>query len=391
MTIAWVLAGISFLTAGVLAGRLIAAHARIRAMEYASQDQQADLRARCERLQNIQDGVLTAIDDALLILDRDQRISHANPVAEAIFGPTLVGETVIGALRHPDLDMLISDAQMLSGDSVERRVEVDKRVLRARAIVVSGGDLSFTVLTLRDVTELQQLERARREMVANVTHELSHPITAIGLLADTLLNVATREKPKRIRKMATDIRREADTLTQLVQEMRDLSLIESGQMPIRLTPAALNPLVEATVEQLQPLADSKRQVIEMDLPAECIVLADEVQVQRAIKNILHNAIKFSPDESYIHVQVTKTDTEAIIAVRDNGPGIPEEDLQRIFERFFQVDRARRDGSTGLGLAIVRHIARAHGGRTWATSTTGQGATLYLALALADNIAIDRDQ
>lgn len=390
MTIAWLLAGITLLTAGVLASLLIAARARIQAMEHSVQDRQTDIRARCERLQIIQDAVLTAIDDALLILDSDQRISHANSVAEAMFGPTLVGETVIGALRHPDLDMLISDAQMLSGDSVERRVEVDKRVLRARAIVVSGGDLTFTVLTLRDVTELQQLERARREMVSNVTHELSHPITAIGLLADTLLNVATREKPKRIRKMATDIRREADTLTQLVQEMRDLSLIESGQMPIRLTPAALNPLVEATIEQLQPLADSKNQVIDLDSPDECIVLADEVQVQRAIKNILHNAIKFSPDESHIRVQVTKTDTEAIIAVRDNGPGIPEEDVQRIFERFFQVDRARREG-TGLGLAIVRHIARAHGGRTWATSTTGQGATLYFALALADNTAIDRDQ
>lgn len=390
MTTAWLLAGIALLTAGVLAGLYIAARARIQAMEEALHDQQTDIRARCERLQIIQDGLLTAIDDALLILDGDHRISLANPVAESMFGPALVGETVIGALRHPDLDMLISDAQMLSGDSVERRVEVEKRVLRARAIVVNSGNLAFTVLTLRDVTELQQLERARREMVSNVTHELSHPITAIGLLADTLLNVATREKPKRIRKMATDIRREADTLTQLVQEMRDLSLIESGQMPIRLTPAALNPLVEATAEQLQALADNKKQTIELDLPDECIVLADEVQVQRAIKNILHNAIKFSPEDSHIHIQVTKTDTEAIIAVRDNGPGIPEEDLQRIFERFFQVDRARRDG-TGLGLAIVRHIARAHGGRTWATSTEGQGATLYVALALADNTAIDRDQ
>ena len=240
----------------------------------------------------------------------------------------------------------------------------------------------LTVLTLHDVTELEHLERARREMVANITHELSHPITAIGLLAETLLNVAEQEKPKRIRKMAKNILREANTLTQLVQEMRDLSLIESGQMPIRLTPTPLDAVVNAAVEQLYTLAENKAQTVAVHVPPEITVLADAEQMQRALKNILHNAIKFSPSKAQITITATADDNEAIIAVQDNGPGIPQEDLARIFERFFQVDRVRR-GGTGLGLAIVRHIVRAHGGRVWAESTEGEGATFYIALALAE--------
>jgi two-component system phosphate regulon sensor histidine kinase PhoR len=238
------------------------------------------------------------------------------------------------------------------------------------------------VLTLRDVTELQRLERSRREMVFNISHELSTPITAIGLLADTLLNVAEKEKPRRLRKMAKDIRRETDTLTQLVQEMRDLSLIESGQMPVRLTASNLLSIVQSSIEPLLTLVESKNQTIDMAVPEDVYVLADELQIQRAIKNILHNAVKFTPEGGQIRIVATRHDNEAVLAVSDDGPGIPVDDLPRVFERFFQVDRSRREG-TGLGLAIVRHIVMAHGGRTWVESVEGEGSTFYIALALAE--------
>ncbi len=382
MTLAWLMAGIALLVAGVLAGLLFGSQSRFRSLEQQHKTERKRLQSEFERIKWLRDGLLRGIDDALLVLDTNQTILYTNPTAETMLGQNLTGETLIGALRHPELEALINDAQMLNGDSVERRIEMDRHILRVRAIAIEHPDHPFEVLTLRDVTELQQLERARREMVSNITHELSHPITAIGLLADTLLNVATKEKPKRIRKMAKDIRREADTLTQLVQEMRDLSLIESGQMPIRLMPVPLAPIIDATVEQLRTLADNKDQTLILDLPDDVTVLADEVQIQRAVKNILHNAIKFAPEGGRVQATITTTDSEAIIAVQDNGPGIPEEDLQRIYERFFQVDRARRDG-TGLGLAIVRHITRAHGGRTWAESVESQGATFYIALTLAE--------
>ena len=164
--------------------------------------------------------------------------------------------------------------------------------------------------------------------------------------------------------------------------MRDLALIESGQMPVRLTPSDLTEIVQQTVDQLMPLVENKQQTITVDVPQGTCVLADDLQIRRALKNILHNAVKFTPEMGLIEVRATISADEVIIAVKDSGPGIPPEDVPRLFERFFQVDRARRNG-TGLGLAIVRHIVLAHGGRTWAESAPGEGATFFLTLALSE--------
>ncbi len=336
-----------------------------------------------DRGRALQYALMKSVEDSLLILDGDLTIVEANPAAQRLLGAELSGKTLLEATRQPDLEALVFDARRVGNEVVERRIEFEEhRILHARALALPPTAGEMAIVTLRDVTQLQRLERARREMVSNITHELSTPITSIGLLADTLLTFAEREKPKRIRKMAKDIRRETDTLMQLVQEMRDLSLIESGQMPIRLTPSAVRPIVTRTLEQLESLAENKEQTIEVNVPDDLIVLADEIQMQRALKNIVHNAIKFTQQGGHIWISARSEGTEAIISVADNGPGIPAEDLPRVFERFFQVDPARRDG-TGLGLAIVRHIVRAHGGRTWAESAQGQGATFYIALPLAD--------
>ena len=338
----------------------------------------------------LQNALMKGVEDALLILDGDLSIVEANPSAQRLLGADLTGKTLLEATRQPDLEALVFDARRVGNEVVERRIELEEhRILHARALALPPTAGGLAVVTLRDVTQLQPLERARREMVSNITHELSTPITSIGLLADTLLTFAEREKPKRIRKMAKDIRRETDTLMQLVQEMRDLSLIESGQMPIRLTPSPVRPIVTRTLEQLESLAENKEQTIEVSVPDDLIVLADELQIQRALKNIVHNAIKFTQQGGHIRISAERNGAEAVIAVADNGPGIPAEDLPRVFERFFQVDPARRDG-TGLGLAIVRHIVRAHGGRTWAESVQGHGATFYIALPLADTALNDTE-
>ncbi|GAB4433209.1 MAG: ATP-binding protein [Anaerolineae bacterium] len=329
----------------------------------------------------LKSGIMKGVEDALLILDTSLTIVETNQAAEKLFGQGLTGRTLMSALRQPDLEALVHDARRVRSEAVERRIELDHRIFHARALALPASDFEFEIMTLRDVTQLQRLERARREMVSNISHELSTPITSISLLAETLLNVAEREKPKRLRKMAKDIRRETDTLMHLVQEMRDLSLIESGQMPIRLTPTPLLPIVTGTLQQLESLAESKEQVVTVEVPTDIVVLADEVQIQRALKNLVHNAIKFAARGGRIQISARRDDAEAVLAVSDDGPGIPAEDLPRVFERFFQVDRARREG-TGLGLAIVRHIVRAHGGRTWVESVEGEGAAFYIALSLA---------
>ncbi|MCC6801115.1 MAG: hypothetical protein IT325_13450 [Anaerolineae bacterium] len=373
------------LAAGLLAA-LALAFRRVRALERQIAAG-SPLHAEAERVLQRQEAVLKAVDEAVLVLDPPPIIFNANPAAEALFGRAAAGEALIQVVDSPALVELVEAARLVRGEGMERRVEFGQRILHARAVTLPGSGDQGVVLTLRDVTEMQRLERARRELVSNVSHELSTPITAIGLLADTLLDIADREKPKRLRKMVGDIKREVDTLTQLVQEMRDLSLIESGQMPVRLTPTRLLDTVQESVKPLEALAESKRQTIDVTVPDDLIVLADSFQLQRALKNILHNAVKYAPERGEIEVSASRSGDEAIIAVRDDGPGIAREDLPRIFERFYQADRARRSG-TGLGLAIVRHIVLAHGGRVWAESAEGEGATFFLALALAQP---ERDQ
>jgi two-component system phosphate regulon sensor histidine kinase PhoR len=378
----WVLAGLAIIAAVGFGGLWLRARADNSFLEQQQARRNREHAAELAQVTELRDVILKTVDDALLVLNPSQRILYANPSAETLIGRAAVSETLLGVLPNPELEALLDDAQKLRGEAVERRIEFNKRILLARVIGPLRDEQPFWVLTLRDVTQVQRLERARREMVANITHELGTPITAISLLTETLLNMNQAEKPKRQRKMLKDILRESNTLTHLVQEMRDLSLIESGQMPVRLTPVDLLHVVQLTVEPLQTLAESKMQQIEVTVPFDICVLADSQQIQRAIKNILHNAIKFTPERGKILISATVNEGEAILSVKDSGPGIPAEDLPRIFERFFQVDRARRDG-TGLGLAIVRHIVQAHGGRAWAESTPGAGATFFIALALTD--------
>lgn len=381
---------ITVLALAVAAGLLVAlalAFRRMQALERQVAAATAPRYAEAERALQQQEAVLKAVDEAVLVLDLQQIVMTANPAAEALFGLAPAGETLIQVVDSPALVELVEAARLVRGEGMERRIEFGPRILHARAVALPGGEDSRVALALRDVTEMQRLERARRELVSNVSHELSTPITAIGLLADTLLDIADREKPKHLRKMVGDIKREVDTLTQLVQEMRDLSLIESGQMPVRLTPTPLLETVQASVKPLEALAESKQQTIDVTVPDDLIVLADSFQLQRALKNILHNAVKYAPERGEIEISATRSADEAIISVRDDGPGIAREDLPRIFERFYQADRARRSG-TGLGLAIVRHIVLAHGGRVWAESVEGEGATFFLTLALAHP---DRDQ
>lgn len=351
-------------------------------MAFGERELQA-MRSATDDREKLYDTLVQLVVDAVLILDAQQRVTMANVMAEKIFGTELVGKTLIGATRLPELERFVTENGYGNGDeddTPERLMEYPgepTRILRARFVKV-GKQL---IILLRDETELQRLGRARREMVANISHELRTPITTIGLLADTLLT-GVLKKSKRSRKMVTEIRREVDTLTQLVQEMRDLSLIESGQMPVKMMPENLADIVETSIEPLRSLAERKNQAFTVHTPPEHRVLADASQMQRVIKNIVHNGIKFAPEGGFIDLSAELDGDEVRVAISNNGPGIAREDLPRIFERFFQADRARSDG-TGLGLAIARHIVLSHGGKIWAESTTNEGATFYFTLPVAE--------
>jgi two-component system phosphate regulon sensor histidine kinase PhoR len=183
--------------------------------------------------------------------------------------------------------------------------------------------------------------------------------------------------------MLNQIESYVQTLSQLSQEMMDLSQIESGQVLLKLLPVPMAPLVEHAVQLLRPQAELKGQSLMLHVPEDLIALADEQQVARVIGNLVHNAIKFAPENGMIRVEVAAIGPEDLqVCVTDNGSGIPLAEQARIFERFYKADRARSRGGTGLGLAIARHIVEGHGGRIWVESVPGQGATFCFTLPQA---------
>ncbi|MFP4320892.1 MAG: sensor histidine kinase [Anaerolineales bacterium] len=332
----------------------------------------------------LRDSLFNAITDGVLLLDENQRIVLMNQAAETLLDGNLTGETLIVATRHYELDTLVQNARLDDQDTNEKQIELNEYMIRARVFPIQTMDGRLSILILRDETMLRRLSRARRDMVANISHELRTPITTISLLVDTLLGGAM-DKKKNMRKMLKDIQRETATLTQLVQEMRDLSLIESGQMPVKLTASSLSSIVYDGIDSLASLAENKEQTLQIDIPEALVVLADANQLQRVLKNIVHNAIKFTPIGGTIRVwaEIGTADDEVQLGIQDTGPGIAKENLDRIFERFFQENRARSDG-TGLGLAIARHIILAHGGRIWAISAPNAGTCFYFTVPLEVN-------
>jgi two-component system phosphate regulon sensor histidine kinase PhoR len=250
-------------------------------------------------------------------------------------------------------------------------------------------------LVLRDVSELQRLGRARRDFVANISHELRTPLTTISALLESLRLEAAAIPPNPQRLIA-HMDAQVTSLTQLVQELSELAQIEAGQVPMRMVRASLHQVANTVIHRLLPQAESAGLRLVNEIPEHLYGLFDPAQIQRVLSNLLHNAIKFTPaggatvfvlseqeavaQLAKLRVALAEVDLTPedvwVVGVRDTGVGIPREELPRIFERFYKVDRARGQGGSGLGLAIAKHIVEAHGGRIWAESTVGKGTTFY---------------
>jgi two-component system, OmpR family, phosphate regulon sensor histidine kinase PhoR len=243
------------------------------------------------------------------------------------------------------------------------------------------------------------LERARRDMVANVSHELRTPLASIKLLVETL---QSGPPPQIAARMLAQAAQEVDAVTQLVDELHELSQIESGRVVLQMAPASLGQVVARAVQRIQPQADRKAIAISTDVPAELpLALLDAGRIGQVLLNLLHNAVKFTvesgtirvaavavrvgPDSRPAHVPNDHAHGDwLMVQVVDSGVGVPAADLPRIFERFYKVDRARtrNSGGTGLGLAIAKHLVEGHGGRIWADSEEGRGSTFSFTVPIA---------
>jgi two-component system sensor histidine kinase SenX3 len=327
---------------------------------------------------------LHAVTDGVMVVDGDGQVLVCNVAASRFSGA-----------RHSDAvaEQAISELleQALIGQPAERELILfgpPKQTLYLRAFPLpENGAPRGAVAFVRDVTEARRTENMRRDFVANVSHELRTPIGALAVLAEAIAGGSESEVTAQL---AERMVRESERLARIVEDLLDLSLLEAQERAGR-EPLSVAALVGDAIDQVRVAADTRGISIDAStLPADLRIECDRRQVVSAVFNLLDNAVKYSEPGQPVEVTAERRDDRCAIAVRDHGIGIPSRDLERIFERFYRVDRARsrQTGGTGLGLAIVRHTAQAHGGEVTVESHEGEGTTFTLLLPAAPPTARD---
>lgn len=324
--------------------------------------------------------------DAVFVLDEDRTIITQNRAAGVLFGDiNPIGEKLDDVIESSELLSIVQYA-LTEAESLEEQFMIGETYYRAKTEVMNyDGDHRFIAVAMQDVTRLVHLNRARRDLVANISHELRTPIARIRLIIESLFHDAEKPKRKASIESLKEIAVETDILLWLAQELLDLSMIESGQSIMKLIEKPLKPVVEDARDRLIPHAETKQLTLVSHVSEKYNVLCDEDQLRRVLGNLIHNAIKWSPKHESITISASENDDEITIAVFDNGPGVPDDMCKRIFERFYQVDASRSGHEgTGLGLAICKHIIEAHGGRIWAEGNgEGKGGRFLFTVLKAD--------
>lgn len=304
--------------------------------------------------------LVDASHDMLLLLDQAMRVELAGPASESFFGQPGAGKGLMRFTGSLDLEQAARETLGSQDPPEEGRVRLRDRAFSVRGVPFQEG----VVLALADISELERLARARRDLVNNLSHELRTPLTALSLLAETMVGPAARD-PKVAKDSARKIVDQVDVLRKMLQDMLDLTAIESGDEFLRMEDVQVAPLLAESINLLQPLADRHAVALVTDAAENLTVRADREKLLRALANMLDNAIKFSPRDGVVRLTAGANPDMVEIRVEDDGPGIPPYELERVFERFYRSSHARAMPGTGLGLAIAKHIAEAQGGRIWA--------------------------
>jgi two-component system phosphate regulon sensor histidine kinase PhoR len=336
--------------------------------------------------------VLDQMTDGVLIADATGVVQFANPAARRLFGsPDAVHHTVTEVVRYHQL-VEAWQRCLQTGQLQSESLEIPARRQFLQLIVMPDRYSNGSLLFVQDLTRVRRLETVRRDFISNISHELRTPLASLKALTETLQGGALSDEeagPWFLERIITEV----DALTQMAQELLDLSRIESGQVELDLTDLQPKGLLESAADRMRMQAERA----EMNLVVECAddlppVHADQSRIEQVLVNLIHNAVKFTrPGGSVVLSAEAATDMGEAdgaaspmirFAVEDTGIGIPSDDVGRIFERFYRVDKSRSGGGTGLGLSIARHIVEAHGGRIWVESTEGQGSAFYFTLPAA---------
>jgi two-component system phosphate regulon sensor histidine kinase PhoR len=373
-----------------LNGRERAARTRLREAELALAELKTTRHLALAEEQTKQQTVFNSMLEGLLILDEHGRVQFANPTLGTLFSLTrdIRGQTLLEALRSHELHE-VAQRVLLDGRVTGFEINLpgpESRVLQVNAASFRDPDRAHAgiVLVFHDLTRLKQLESLRKEFVANVSHELRTPLSLIKGYVETLLDGA-KDDPEIATRFLHTIEKHADRLSFLIEDLLTISKLESGQVVLNLQPLSLREQVEQVANDLQSRAAERTVTLLNEVPPELNVRADGDRLQQVLFNLVDNAVKYGRTGGQVRLGARRLDAERIEGwVEDDGPGIPAEAGERVFERFYRVDRARsrEAGGTGLGLSIVKHIVQSHGGEVRLQSEAGRGSTFFYTLPVA---------
>jgi len=339
--------------------------------------QRATLEAERARLAT----VLEQMTDGVLIADAQAIVRFSNPAAGKLFQTSnLVNRSLTEVIRNHQLVEAWRRCQQ-TRELQSESVEVPARHQFLQLVVIPDTQTSGSLLLVQDLTRLRRLETVRRDFVSNLSHELRTPLASLKALAETLQDGALDDPPA-ARRFIDQIQTEVDALTQMATELLELSRIESGRLSLDLAPAAACDLLDSASRRMQLQAGRAG----LNLRVECAddlprVKIDSQRLEQVLVNLIHNAVKFTRPGGEVVLSAELNNSRVRFAVRDSGIGIPADDIPRIFERFYRVDKSRTGGGTGLGLSIAKHIVEAHGGNIWAESVEGRGSVFYFSIPL----------
>lgn len=341
--------------------------------------------------------MLTSMVEGVMVLDCKGRILQVNPALERMFGVTRAearGQPFASVFTHPELNGLVTTV-LRTRTSQEDEIILDPsgRCLHIEASAAGGQEENeaCAVLVFHDITELRRLEKIRKDFVANVSHELRTPLTSIKGYVEALLD-GGKDDPDTNAQFLNIILKQSDRLNLILEDLLQLSKIESGQVQFKQEPLDIGSVIERTLATLKPLADKKRHRLQAQIATDLpLITGDQERLVQVLTNLVDNAIKYTPDGGAVtiaarRVPISKGKAEAPptvieLSVADTGIGIPEGDRPRVFERFYRVDKARSRelGGTGLGLAIVKHIVEGHGGQVWVEGNAPSGSRFVVTL------------
>ena len=337
--------------------------------------------------QSLLEATITGMREGLLVVNKDMRVVASNVAARKLFNPSvpaLKSQRLTELTRNPAIYGAFLDGLKgieRSGIKVETHGP-ERQIFDLRVMPIGRGNGSGAAGALGvffDITRTERLELVRQEFLSNVSHELRTPLTSIIAFVETLENGAT-DDTESCQRFLSIIRKNASRMQGLIDDILELTAIEGGNVQLRIAPVELHDLVEDVCASLDAKAAAHNVTLENRVGLEVKVYADGRRLEQMLTNLIDNAIKFSHEQGTVVISHESGKRDRIL-VQDNGVGIPAQHLERLFERFYRVDRARSTdmGGTGLGLAIVKHIALLHGGEVTVTSELGKGSTFTIHL------------